>query len=151
MNRRGTAAALTLVAVAAAAATPALASPAKAKPKPLKGSWSFTDTTPDPSGNANSSEALHCNGKLPASPADVNAHAFTVKGTGTFTAISHVTGDWSIQLRDAKGNVVTGADVNPPASEAIAGMTLKKGTYSLVLCNLEGAPTATADYTFKYR
>ena len=151
MNRRGTTAALGMVAIAAAAATPALASPAKSKPKPLKGTWSFTDTTPDPSGNANSSEAMHCNGRLPASPADVNAHTFKVNGTGIFTAASHVVGDWSIQLRDAKGNVLTGDDVNPPASEGIAGMTLKKGTYSLVLCNLEGAPTATADYSLKYR
>ena len=152
MNRRGTTAALSLVAIAAAAATPAFASPAKSKPKPLKGTWSFTDTTPDPSGNANTgSNASHCSGKLPAGPADVNTHKFTVKGTGTFTAIGHVTGDWAIQLLDAKGNVITGDDVNPPASEAIAGMTLRKGTYSLLLCNMEGAPTATADYTFKYR
>ena len=151
MNRRGTAAALSLVAIAAVAATPAFASSAKAKPKPLKGTWSFTDTTPDPSGNAEGSEALHCNGKLPASPADVNTHTFKVTGTGTFAATGHVVGDWAIQLLDAKGHVIFGDDVNPPASEAVAPMVLKKGTYSLVLCNLEGAPTATADYTFKYR
>jgi len=140
-----------VLALGAAGVGPAVASPAKAKPKPLKGTWSFTDTTPDPSGNAEGTEALHCNGKLPAGPADVNAHAFKVKGTGVFTAIGHVTGDWAIQLQDAKGNVITGDDVNPPASESLAGITLKKGAYSLVLCNLEGAPTATADYTFKYR
>jgi len=151
MNRRGTVATLALAAVGVAGVVPAVAAPAKPKPKPLKGTWSYTDTTPDPSGNTGSSNAMHCSGKLPAGPADVNSHTFKVSGTGTFTAISKVTGDWGIQLRDAKGNVITGDDVNPPASEALAGVVLKKGTYSLVLCNLEGAPTATASYSFKYR
>ena len=151
MNRRGTVTALAVAAVGVAGVVPAFASPAKPKPKPLKGTWSYLDTTPDPSGNANGSTSLHCSGKLPAGPADVNAHTFKVTGPGTFSAISHVNGDWAIQLRDAKGNVITGDDVNPPASEALTGVVLKKGTYSLVLCNLEGAPTATADYVFKYR
>jgi len=151
MNRRGTVTALALAAVGVAGVAPAIAGPANAKPKPLKGTWSFTDTTPDPSGNTASSNAMHCHGKLPASPADVNAQKLKVKGPGTLTVISHVVGDWGIELRDAKGNTITGDDVNPPASEALAGVALKKGAYSLILCNLEGAPTATADYTFKYR
>lgn len=151
MNRRGTVATLSILALAAAGVTPALAVAGKAKPKDLKGTWSFMDTTPDPSGNAQSSEAMHCEGKLPSSPADVNSQTLKVKGKGTLTVTSHVVGDWAIQLKDAKGNLVTGDDINPPQSESLAGIVLKKGTYALILCNLEGAPTATADYTFKYR
>ena len=94
MNRRGTVAALAIAAVGVAAAVPALAAPTKPKPKPLKGTWSYTDTTPDPSGNAESSNSEHCHGKLPAGPADVNAHALKVKGTGTLTVQSSVVGDW---------------------------------------------------------
>jgi hypothetical protein len=151
MNRRGTVAALAIAAVGVAGAVPALAAPGKTKPKPLKGTWSYTDTTPDPSGNAESSDSMHCRGKLPAGPADVNAHKLKVKRTGTLTVQSSVVGDWALELDDAKGNVVAGDDENPPASEGLAGITLKKGTYSVVLCNLEGAPTASADYTFTYR
>jgi hypothetical protein len=151
MNRRGTVAALSLAAIGVAGVVPAVAAPAKAKPKPLKGTWSFTDTTPDPSGNAESSDSMHCRGKLPAGPADVNTHVLKVKRTGTFTVLSSVVGDWAMELDDAKGNIITGDDENPPSSEGIAGITLKKGTYKVVMCNLEGAPTASADYTFKYR
>jgi hypothetical protein len=152
MKTRRTLIAATALAFAASAGLgQAFAAPAKHKPKPLKGTWSFTDTTPDPSGNANGSNDQHCDGKLPAGPADVNAQTFKVKGKGSFSVTSHVVGDWAIQLKDAKGNTITGDDVNPPDSEALAGVILKKGTYSVVLCNLEGAPTATADYTFTYR
>jgi len=138
-----------VLAMGAAGAAPAIAAPTA--PKPMKGTWSFTDTTPDPSGNAETgSNASHCSGKLPSGPADVNGHTFKVKRAGTLTVESHVVGDWAIQLLDAKGNVITGDDVNPPASESLL-MSLKKGSYTLILCNLEGAPTASADYSFKYR
>jgi hypothetical protein len=152
MNRRGTVTALAIAAVGVAGAVPAFAATAKPKPKPLKGTWSYTDTTPDPTVDASLGAATnHCHGKLPASPVDVNSQALKVKGTGSLTVIAHVTGDWAMEIRDAKGNVVTGVDVNPPASESVAGLVLKKGAYAVVLCNLSGAPTATADYSLKYR
>lgn len=153
MNRRGIFAALALAAVGLGGVAPAFAVSDKAKPKPLKGTWSYTDTTPDPSPDASVSgpASTHCHGKLPASPVDVNSHTLKVKGTGSLSVTAHVTGDWAMEIRDAKGHVVTGDDANPPAQEAIAGIILKKGSYAVVLCNLSGAPTATADYRFTYK
>ena len=148
MNRRATIATASIVGLAAAGAVPALASPVQAKP--LKGTWSYTDTTPDPSGNAQSSDAAHCQGKLPSGPADVNSNTIKVTKPGTLTVTGHVVGDWAIEIDNAKGTPIYGDDVNPPASEG-AALRLKKGTYAVVFCNLEGAPTATADYTFKPR
>ena len=144
MKARGTVSVLAMLALGAAGLTPALASNAAAA---KKGHWSFTDTTPDPSGNANSSDSMHCEGKLPAGPVDVNTQPVKVKKKVTLSVIGHVVGDWAMEIRDAKGNVLTGTDVNPPASEALTGIVLKKGTYSVVMCNLEGSPTATADFT----
>ena len=150
MNPRGTAAVLAAMALAAAGAMPAFAT-GTAKPKAVKGSWSFTDVTPDPTPDADTGGASsHCHGKLPAAPVDVNAHPFKAAGAGTLTVISTVVGDWAMEVRDAKGNVVAGADANPPASESVA-LVLKKGAYSVVMCNLSGAPTASATYTFQPR
>jgi hypothetical protein len=148
MNRRGTVATVSMLALAAAGAAPALAGPAVAKP--LKGTWSFTDATPDPSGNAQSSESNHCQGKLPSAPSDVNSHTIKVTRPGTLTVTGHVVGDWAIEIDDAKGSPVFGDDVNPPDSEG-AALRVKKGTYAVIFCNLEGAPTASADYAFKPR
>ena len=145
MTKRTTVAVLSLLAVGAAGAAPALAGP---QLKQQKGSWSFVDATPDPSPDASlGADSSHCHGKLPSAPTDVNAHAVKVKKRATLSVDAQVIGDWAMEVRDAKGVVVAGDDSNPPASEGVAGVVLKKGTYSVVLCNLSGAPTATADYT----
>lgn len=150
MNRRATVAVGTLVA-AALTVTPALAkTKPKPKPKPIKGSWSFTDTTPDPTYVSSINDtSQHCHGKLPAGPADVNAHTITVKGRGTLTVNGNATGDWAMEVRDRKGNVLTGDDENPPKQEAVS-VDLTKGTWTFFYCNLEGAPTATATYSYIY-
>ena len=152
MNRRATVAVAALAA-AALTTTPVLAkTKPKPKPKPIRGSWSFTDTTPDPTyaQTALSYDTQHCHGKLPAGPADVNTHTITVSGKGTLTVDGSSTGDWGMELRDRKGNVITGADQNPPKQESVSA-DVGKGTWTLVFCNLTGAPTATASYTFVYR
>jgi hypothetical protein len=150
MNRRGTVVALAVTAIATAGVVPAFAT-GSAKPKPIKGSWSFTDVTPDPTPDADQSgTSEHCHGKLPSAPVDVNAHPFKAARAGTLTVISSVVGDWAMEVRDAKGNVVAGDDANPPASESVA-LVLKKGAYSVVMCNLSGAPTASATYSFQPR
>ena len=145
MNRRATIA-VAAVAAATLTVTPALAKP---KPKPIKGSWSFTDATPDPSGDAASDDSSHCHGRLPAGPADVNARSITVPRKGTLVVNGSATGDWAMELRDRKGNVVAGDDQNPPKQESV-GADLGKGTWTLYFCNLTGAPTATATYTFVF-
>ena len=152
MNRRATVAVAALAA-AALTTTPVLAkAKPKPKPKPIKGSWSFTDTTPDPTyvQTQLGDDTMHCHGQLPAGPADVNAHTITVSAKGTLTVIGSSTGDWAMELRDRKGNVVTGDDQNPPKQESVSA-DLGKGTWTLYFCNLTGVPTATASYTFVYR
>jgi hypothetical protein len=151
MNRRATVAIGALV-VAGITASPALAKGhPKPKPKPIKGTWSFTDTTPDPTyaGTSLNDASMHCHGQLPAGAADVNAKTITVVGHGTLTVEGNSVGDWAMELRDRKGNVLTGDDQNPPKQESVS-MDLNKGSWTLYYCNLTGAPTATATYSFIY-
>ena len=150
MNRRATVAVAAL-ATAALTATPALAkAKPKPKPKPLKGSWSFTDSTPDPSVDAASDNSSHCHGKLPAAPTDVNAHSLKVSGRGLLTVTGSTTGDWAMEVRDSHGNSLAGSDGSLPTAQEGTSVDLPKGTWTVVFCNVTGAPTATASYTFIY-
>jgi len=158
MNRRGTVAALAIAAVGAAGITPALAAPAKAKPKPLKGTWSYTDVTVDPTpsamGAAPGTPARDgfCVGTVPSAPSDVNTHTLKVTGKGTLTVTGNNTLDWAMEIRDAKGTFLGGSDGGfPQDKEGTVLAVSKPGTYKVVFCNLGGAPTATAAYTYKYR
>jgi hypothetical protein len=156
MNRRGTVAALALVAVGAAGAMPAFAAPAKHKPKPLKGTWSFVDTTPDPSATVTAQQTgadPYCQqGHVPASPADKNSYTLKVKGPGTLTVVGDNTGDWAMEIDDAKGTQLGTSDGGLPQDKEGTAATVKKaGSYPVVFCNLGGAPTATAAYQFIYR
>lgn len=155
MNPRGTVAALAIAAVGAAGAVPALAAPATTKPKPLKGSWSFTDTTPDPTVsvlNTAQSRGPTCSGDLPAAPVDVNVHKIKVKGKGTLSVNGANTLDWAMEVLDAKGKQLAVSDGGLPQDvEGVVVALSKPGAYSVVFCNLGGAPTANATYTFKYR
>lgn len=149
MNRRTTVAVAALL-TAAMTASPALAKSKPKKPKPLKGTWSFTDTTPDPTVDAGSDNSSHCHGNLPASPLDVNTATLKVSRPGTLTVNGNSVGDWAMEVRNSKGDSIAGADVNPPAQESV-GVDLPKGTWTVFYCNLTGAPTATASYTFVFK
>lgn len=158
MNRRRTAVAtVTLVGMVAGGLTPALATTAKKhKAKPLKGTFSYTDTTPDPTvsvvNSANSATGYCKGGVVPAGPGDVNSHTLKVTGRGTLTVAGHTTGDWAMMITDRKGTILTGSDGGFPQDQEGAILPITKaGTYSVVYCNLGGAPTATADYRFKPR
>jgi hypothetical protein len=156
MNRRGTVATVSMLALVAAGVTPAIATVAKAKPKDLKGSWSFTDFTPDPTVSVmNSAKSLdpHCDGTVPASPLDVNAQKIKVAGRGVLTVLGDNTLDWAMEVLDPKGMQLASSDGGlPQDKESVVGVPLRKaGTYTVVFCNLGGAPTADATYTYKYR
>jgi len=155
MNRRGTVATLALAAVGVAGVVPAVAAPAKPKPKPLKGTWSYTDTTPDPTVSVlNTAQSLgpHCDGDLPAAPVDVNVHKIKVAGKGTLTVNGDNTLDWAMDVRDPKNIQVASSDGSlPQDKEGVVVTITKPGTYSVYFCNLGGAPSASASYTFKYR
>jgi hypothetical protein len=149
MNRRATVAVVAAT-LAVAGASPALA---KAKPKPLKGSWSYTDVTPDPTITVlNTAQSLgpHCNGAVPAAPVDVNTHMITVAGKGTLTVAGNNTLDWAMEVRDAKGHQLAASDGSLPQSLEGTSVDLTKGTYSVTYCNLTGAPTMTATYSYVY-
>jgi hypothetical protein len=136
---------------AAGGVAPAFATGA-AKAKPLKGTFSYTDTTPDPTVVAETNAAMHCHGKVPASPADVNSHTLKIAGPGTLTVVGHNKLDWAMEIRDAKGFVLSGSDgSSPTAAEGAVVALKKKGAYSVVYCSAEGEPTTTASYTFKPR
>jgi hypothetical protein len=156
MNRRATLATGIAVATAAAGLTPALATASKARPKPLKGSWSFTDTTPDPAVtvlDAAGKRSGYCVGEVPSSPADVNTAVLKTAGPGTLTVRGTTTGDWAMELRDKKNNLLGGSDgATPQDQEGVTGVALRKaGSYKIVFCNLGGSPAATATYSFIYR
>ena len=155
MNRRGTVVTLAMTAVVAVGVAPAFATADKAKAKPLKGTFSYIDVTPDASitvfGTAGKRSGF-CVGDLPASPADVNVHALKVTGPGTLTVLGHNVLDWAMEIRDSKNNLLAGSDGGlPQDSEGAVAPLTKAGTYKVIYCNLTGAPTTTADYTFKPR
>lgn len=154
MTKRGNVAVLALLAVGAAGFTPAVAAPAKAKP--IKGTWSFTDFTPDPSATAEAQETgtdPYCHGgHIPPSPQDKNSYTLKVKGPGTLTVLGDNTLDWAMELNDSKGNTLAASDGSSPQDkEGVVAALKKAGSYTVVFCNLGGAPTATATYQFKAR
>jgi hypothetical protein len=154
MNRRSAAAMIALASLAVAGAAPALAGPAKAKS--LKGTWSYTDTTPDATidvaANVPGMRQGYCVGKLPAAPSDVNTHTLKVGGRGTLDVEGNTTGDWAMEVRTAKGVLLGGSDGSTPSAQEGAVVPITRaGTYKVIYCNITGAPTATASYTFKAR
>ena len=155
MNRRATVATVAVLVVGAAGITPALASSTKARPKPIKGSWTYTDVTPDPLITVrNTAQKLtpHCNGDVPPAPTDVNSHTIKIKGRGTLTVDGTNTGDWAMEVRDAKGRQLDASDGGlPQDQEGVLLPLTKAGKYSVIFCNLTGAPNASAKYSFVYR
>jgi hypothetical protein len=60
--------------------------------------------------------------------------------------------DWAMELNDSKGHTLAASDGGlPQDKEGIVAPVKKAGTYTVVFCNLGGAPTATATYSYKYR
>lgn len=156
MNLRGTVAVVAISVLAGAGAAPALAMSA-GHAKPLKGNWSFTDTTPDPSataeGNVPGNSDPYCHGgHVPAAPVDKNSYTLKLTRPGTLTVTGDNTLDWAMELDDSKGAVVASSDGSlPQDKEGIVTALRKPGNYTVVFCNLTGAPTATATYTFQPR
>jgi hypothetical protein len=140
------AAAISLVLPAGAVATPASTSADRVTrvTGATAGTWTFTDYTLDPTSTPEPVER-HCHGQLPSSPLDVNSQIVKMKVGGRLELTAHNVLDWAVEVRDAKGNVITGTDVNPPEAEAL-DVILQKGKYEVVFCNLEGEPEITVDF-----
>jgi hypothetical protein len=124
------------------------ASAQAAPPKNFTKTVSFTDATPDPSGNAADSDAEHCKGVLPQEDPIV----LKVPGPGMVdVTLGGFQGDWTLMITDKDGELLSGADVNPPDFET-AGVRLKKAaTINILPCNLAGTPEATVTYKYTYR
>jgi hypothetical protein len=122
---------------------------ASAGAAPTSGTWTYTDTTPDPSTLQNDA-TQHCEGTAPAGPADVNSYPFKAKRAGVLTLTAHNSADWAMEVKDSKGNIITGtdgADVNTPENMVV---TLRKGAYEVIYCNFAGEPQITVDYKFTF-
>ena len=120
-----------------------------APPKNFKKTVSFTDATPDPSGNAASGNENHCSGQLPQeAPISVK-----VPGPGYLeVSIAGFQGDWSLQVKDKDGEVLGGADVNPPSEFESVSIRFKKAeTVGILPCNLAGTPQAEVTYSYTYK
>jgi hypothetical protein len=144
MNRK-LASALLVAAVGVLFGSSATAAP----PKNFKKTVSFTDATPDPTGNAESTNEMHCSGKLPQeAPISVK-----IPGPGTLeVSIGGFQGDWALQLKDHTGEVIAGDDVNPPSAFESTSVRFKKAdTVAILPCNLEGTPQAEVTYSYTYR
>jgi hypothetical protein len=55
-----------------------------------------------------------------------------------------------MEVRDSHGNSVVGSDGTLPTAQEGTSVDLTKGTWTVVFCNVTGAPTASATYTFVY-
>ena len=113
-----------------------------------KGTWTFTDTTPDPTVVANDA-TQHCESQVPAGPADVNSQAFKTAKPGVLTLTSHNALDWAMEVKDSKGNIITGTDGGSPNDPENMVVSLSKGSYNFIYCNFSGEPSITVDYAFK--
>jgi hypothetical protein len=145
MRHRRTLALAGLAVVTAAGFTPAHA----AAKKPIVKNFAFRDATPDPSGNANLSDDMHCHGKLPDTEKPI---VFKAPAAGLITVqLGKFTGDWALEIRDAKDNHLSGAEANPPDYETGVLKVKKATTLHIKPCNLAGTPDATVKVTFKYK
>lgn len=133
-----------LATVAAASLSPAQAGP----PKPFSKTMAFTDATPDPTGNAAATEQEHCRGELPREkPVEV-----MLPGPGVVeVSISGFQGDWTLMVTDKADKTLGGADVNPPATEAVRVVVKKAGPILISPCNLVGTSQATLTYSYRYK
>lgn len=132
--------------VAAALGVGAVAVPVAvaAPPQGFSKTVTFVDQTPDPSAYFLGPE--HCMGRLPAEkPVSVR-----IPAAGTVdVAISGFTGEWSLMITDAGGDVIAVADADAPATESTSFRVKRAGTINILPCNLAGTFEATLTYAFK--
>jgi hypothetical protein len=115
---------------------------------PSSGTWTYIDTTPDPTVVLNDA-TQHCEQQTPAAPVDVTSQPFKAKKSGVLTLTSHNAADWAMEVKDSKGNIVTGTDGADPNTPENMVVSLSKGSYEVIYCSFAGEPTITVDYAFK--
>lgn len=147
MNRRTILSAVVITAVGASLAAPAFAAP---KPKPIKKSFTHTDATADPTASLDT--ALGGYGGCDEKIAPFKEKGFTVSlpAKGSLRVVLNNTGDWALDVRDAKGKVLGFSDgAMPQDLEAVTVKIKAAGKYTIVPCNLGGGPQATGTWEYK--
>ena len=134
-----------LMAVSAAAvaviAMPAIAAP----PKPVTEKFTYTDATPDPTATAVSGP--RCDGMVFPNEAGIE---FTAPAKGKLKVSLTATGDWGLEVLDAKGRLLGSSDGDTPEDQEMVSIKIKAaGTYTVLPCNLGGLPTAEGVIEYK--
>lgn len=154
--KRTLTATLALATLGAAFAVPSEAAKPKPKPKPIKGSYSVR-LVPDPTPNAtNQVGETACN---PYVAQTQDSRPFTLPAAGSFQVVldsvdptkggAPVGPDWDLYVYDNGG--LLGSATSPYAHEEVIVSVKKKTPVRIVVCNLNGAPDATVNYTFTYK
>lgn len=140
MRTRTALAALLVLVAAAGSLSPALA----AAPKPIKGSWT-ANATPDPTGDRPAG-TMKC---APVTPTGRASTTVKIPGPGTLTVALNNALDWSGDLRDASGDVLSDSDGSSPTdAESLFAKFKKAQTVTIGACNLEGEPSITVTWVF---
>ena len=140
--RTRTALTAALVVVAAAGSlSPALAGPTGGV---IKGSWTAS-ATPDPTGDSPAG-SMKCD---PLTPTGRTTTTLKIPGPGVLTVALNNSLDWSGDLRDPSGDVLSDSDGGSPTdAEALFAKFKKKTTVTIGACNLEGEPSINVTYVF---
>lgn len=144
LRRHAIAATAVIVALGTVSLTPAGA----AKPKPFSGSKAYTDATIDPTGSAPDTSA-GCDSLIPAPFPHETGFQISVPAPGKIKVALNNTGDWALEIRDPKGAVIATSDGGTPEIVESATVKAKKaGKYTIIPCNLGGAPNVTVTYSY---
>jgi len=135
----------TVLLAASAVATAALALPALgAPPKPITQKFTYNDGTADPTATAVSGAG--CDGMLP----NEKGIEFKAPAAGKLKVSLTSTGDWALEVRDAKGRALGTADGGMPQDQESVAVKLKAGgTFTILPCNLGGLPNASGVIEYK--
>ncbi|HEV2891333.1 MAG TPA: PPC domain-containing protein [Frankiaceae bacterium] len=145
LRRHAIATTAVLVALGTVSLAPATAAP---KPKPFSGTKAYTDATPDPTGSAPDS-GNGCDSMLPAPFPHETGFTINVPAPGKLKVSINNTGDWALEVRDAKGTQLGASDgATPETTELVTVKAKKAGKYTILPCNLGGAPDVTVTYAY---
>ena len=144
LRRHAITATAVMVALGTVSLAPATAAP---KPKPFKGTKAYQDATADPTGSA--TDGSDCSSLIPAPFPHETGFSINAPGPGKLKVSLNNVGDWAREIRDPKGTIIGSADGGTPQDIEMATVKTKKaGKYTIIPCNLGGAPDVTVTYSW---